>query len=66
MLTVCARRGVAGACLLGVTDLLEGPEGRQRIGPEALDELGRWPPGVRAGAGRQRLARAASGCTADS
>ena len=40
VLTVCARHGVAGACLLGVTDLLEGAEGRQRIDAEALDELG--------------------------
>ena len=40
VLTVCALRGVAGACLLGVTDLLDGPEGRKRIEAEALDDLG--------------------------
>ncbi len=40
VLTVCARHGVAGACLLGVTDLLAGAADRERIDAGTLDELG--------------------------
>jgi uridine phosphorylase len=40
VLQICSLRGVAGACLLGVTDLLAGGEGRTRIEPGHLDELG--------------------------
>ena len=38
VLTVAQRHGVPAACLLGVTDLLDG--GRTRLEREAVDELG--------------------------
>lgn len=39
VLQVAARRGVAAACVLGVTDV-PGSNGARRIGQEALEELG--------------------------
>jgi purine-nucleoside phosphorylase len=39
LLQVCARRGVAAACVLGVSDT-PGDAGMQRIGTDELEELG--------------------------
>jgi uridine phosphorylase len=40
LLQVCLSRGVQGACVLAVSDLLSAPEGRRRIEADALEELG--------------------------
>ena len=39
VLAVCARRGAAGACVLGVSDV-PGSEGPRRLEPKALEALG--------------------------
>jgi len=39
VLAVCARRGAAGACALGVSDA-RGPEGPRRLAQKALESLG--------------------------
>jgi uridine phosphorylase len=39
LLQVCARRGAAGACVLGVSDA-PGESGSRRLEPEGLEELG--------------------------